>query len=147
MSAHCCEMMRLQLEKTCNEHGPECPDILIAKFKNGTFHIPIHDGGGSGIAIDYCPWCGADIRKKPEEREVFSRFWYVRTDTHLFDHEGACIYIEAVSDKGETERDVIRARRGELYTRRGVRTAKHTLRIRGYGKPRVIMVTVYRRRK
>jgi hypothetical protein len=59
-------MMRLQLEKTCEEHGAECPDILIGKFKDGTFYIPIHDHGASGIEIYYCPWCGTKIEPAQE---------------------------------------------------------------------------------
>lgn len=59
---YCCEMMRLQMERTCSEHGNECPDIIIGLFDHGPakglFCIPIHDGGSSGITINYCPWCG-----------------------------------------------------------------------------------------
>jgi hypothetical protein len=60
--APCCEMMRDQLDWTCDQHSDpaECPDALIGYFgKSKTLGLFVHDGGASFIAIHYCPWCGA----------------------------------------------------------------------------------------
>lgn len=38
-------------------------DVIINKWKNGTFGIPIHDGGSSVVKINFCPWCGENIKK------------------------------------------------------------------------------------
>ncbi len=36
-------------------------DVVINHWKDGTFGIPIHDGGTSIIAIKFCPWCGSKL--------------------------------------------------------------------------------------
>jgi len=63
----CCEMMRSQVEHECEEHSTfECPDKLVSYVTDGTIGrglgLLIHDGGTSYIAINYCPWCGSDVR-------------------------------------------------------------------------------------
>jgi hypothetical protein len=62
----CCEMMGYQLNQTCDQHADplDCPDFLISLGKDGTAGLIIHDGGCSVIAIKYCPWCGARIKKR-----------------------------------------------------------------------------------
>ena len=39
-------------------------DIIINKWSDGTYGIPIHDGGSSIIEIKYCPWCGETLKNK-----------------------------------------------------------------------------------
>jgi hypothetical protein len=57
--SYCCSMMKDNLERVCVIHQPsECPDQVILPIGSGNLGIPIHDGGGSAIKIDYCPWCG-----------------------------------------------------------------------------------------
>jgi hypothetical protein len=38
-------------------------DVVMNRWKNGTYGIPIHDGGTSVIRISYCPWCGQHLSK------------------------------------------------------------------------------------
>lgn len=37
-------------------------DVIINQWKDGTFGIPIHDGGSSIIEINFCPWCGTNLK-------------------------------------------------------------------------------------
>lgn len=59
----CCDMMREQLEQTCNLHSPEnCPDVVVLYSpRNREYTLPVRDGGDSGIIIRYCPWCAAHL--------------------------------------------------------------------------------------
>jgi len=58
----CCETMREQLEGECPSHPNklDCPDFVIIKTKS-FFGIPIKDGSGSFMLINFCPWCGSKI--------------------------------------------------------------------------------------
>lgn len=40
------------------------PDVIIHKWDNNTFGIPIHDGGTSIIEINFCPWCGENLKNE-----------------------------------------------------------------------------------
>jgi hypothetical protein len=56
--------MREQAEYRCDQHPDpfDCPDNLV--YYNATFNeygLIIHDGGGSKLNIDYCPWCGTAL--------------------------------------------------------------------------------------
>jgi hypothetical protein len=60
----CCEMMKDNAEKRCDEHPDpfDCPDNLIfCSPRDDRYGLIIHDGGSSYIAIKYCPWCGATL--------------------------------------------------------------------------------------
>jgi hypothetical protein len=64
--ARCCARMSDAIDgwrEGCylHEHAHECPDALISVFPTG-HGIIVHDGGNSHVAIDYCPWCRADLR-------------------------------------------------------------------------------------
>ncbi|MGN6619479.1 MAG: DUF6980 family protein [Sphingomonas sp.] len=64
MSAHCCEMMRSNVENSCEKHADraDCPDCLIAFWPDEKrYGIMIHDGGSSMVEIAYCPWCGSNL--------------------------------------------------------------------------------------
>jgi len=64
MNAHCCEMMRSNVEGQCDVHVDRhaCPDALIDFYpSNGAYGIMIHDGGSSMTKIAYCPWCGVEL--------------------------------------------------------------------------------------
>jgi hypothetical protein len=73
MDRHCCEEMRHQVERVCDQHPDrfDCPDCLVhfaARFRE--YGLIVHDGGSSVIGIRYCPWCGT---KQPESlRDVTS---------------------------------------------------------------------------
>ena len=38
-------------------------DVVMRKWEDGTFGIPIHDGGTSIIKIVFCPWCGQKLTR------------------------------------------------------------------------------------
>lgn len=38
-------------------------DVIMHKWVDGTYGIPIHDGGSSIIEIKFCPWCGNKIKR------------------------------------------------------------------------------------
>ncbi|HBT09998.1 MULTISPECIES: DUF6980 family protein [Leeuwenhoekiella] len=43
-------------------------DVVINKWTDGTYGIPIHDGGTSIIEINFCPWCGQNLTDKKASR-------------------------------------------------------------------------------
>jgi predicted RNA-binding Zn-ribbon protein involved in translation (DUF1610 family) len=64
MTNHCCEMMRSNVESTCDKHANryECPDCLIDYWPaTRRYGIMVHDGGESMITINFCPWCGTKL--------------------------------------------------------------------------------------
>jgi hypothetical protein len=68
---HCCETMRREVERRCEEHPDrfDCPDALIAYSPR--FHeygIIIHDGGSSVSRIEFCPWCGSRLPESLRDR-------------------------------------------------------------------------------
>lgn len=56
---YCCLTMANQIFTSTKEGS----DAVIYIKSDGSFHIPIHDGGPSLIAINNCPWCGNKLRK------------------------------------------------------------------------------------
>ncbi len=61
---HCCDMMRANVEKACDQHPDpfECTDHLVHFWpKSGDYGLIIHDGGRSCVTINFCPWCGAEL--------------------------------------------------------------------------------------
>lgn len=79
--------------------------------------------------------------------DVFSRYWYVRSDTHVYDYDGGAVEIDAGRTiREETDLDVIRQWRGKLFTPREIADAKKDLRDGGYGdNVRAVQVTVYQK--
>ncbi|MEW2920216.1 hypothetical protein AB1A65_02030 [Muricauda sp. ANG21] len=62
--SYCCEMMENNTAFNCELHIDkyECPDTLIDyNPKSNYYSIIIHDGGTSGIEINFCPWCGTKL--------------------------------------------------------------------------------------
>lgn len=61
--AYCCEALSTHTEYRCPDHPDpyDCPDNVVVRAKDGSFGLPIHDGGGSHIAISHCPWCGSEL--------------------------------------------------------------------------------------
>jgi hypothetical protein len=39
------------------------PDVLIWRFDNGDFGLPVRDGGPSMVVIKHCPWCGTELKQ------------------------------------------------------------------------------------
>lgn len=65
----CCGQMKEHIEHACDIHS-ECPDKLITITKNG-YGLIIHDGGESVITINYCPFCGSELRA--EKSPIFKQ--------------------------------------------------------------------------
>lgn len=64
-TSFCCNMMAFHVRNNCDLHDSkyDCPDRIIDTDEKGeTFKILIHDGGTSGIEINYCPWCGTRLK-------------------------------------------------------------------------------------
>lgn len=64
MESHCCEDMRREVERMCDQHPDrfDCPDCLVQfSLQSRTYGLIVHDGGNSLIAIRFCPWCGAGL--------------------------------------------------------------------------------------
>lgn len=57
----CCPVLQDMLLHACDQHGQDCPDVVVRQLEDQTFIIPISDGGSSGITINFCPWCGASL--------------------------------------------------------------------------------------
>lgn len=60
--ASCCEMMRQNSTLSCGDHTDEhqCPDVLVIHTASG-LALPVRDGGGSFLPIDFCPWCATRL--------------------------------------------------------------------------------------
>jgi hypothetical protein len=60
---YCCEAMRTHVEYRCSDHPDpyDCPDNVVVRTQDGSFGLPVHDGGQSHIVIRFCPWCGAAL--------------------------------------------------------------------------------------
>ena len=52
----------------CDNHHDvmDCPDVAVIRKSDGTFGIPIRDGGSSSYEIKYCPWCGMSLPSSNE---------------------------------------------------------------------------------
>ena len=64
MERHCCEDMRSEVERHCDQHPDrfDCPDCLIHYSPRlRAYGLIVHDGGSSTIRIRFCPWCGARL--------------------------------------------------------------------------------------
>jgi hypothetical protein len=60
----CCRQMADKVAESVNSDGVikyNNADVIINKWGNGTYGIPIHDGGTSVIQINHCPWCGSKL--------------------------------------------------------------------------------------
>jgi hypothetical protein len=61
----CCQDMANKVTESIDSNGIikyNNVDVIINKWGNGTYGIPIHDGGTSVIAINNCPWCGSKLK-------------------------------------------------------------------------------------
>ena len=65
MAKHCCEMMRSNVENTCDIHPDrfDCPDCLVDYDERSSRYglIILNEAGGGVITIAYCPWCGTKL--------------------------------------------------------------------------------------
>ncbi len=64
-SGFCCLNIAKHISDGLSDKGEEIydnVDIIMRKWDDGTFGIPIHDGGTSIIKINYCPFCGSELK-------------------------------------------------------------------------------------
>ena len=61
----CCDIMEAQLNYVCNEHGNECPDIVIRYSDDYEAHSLYSPN--AEYACYYCPWCGTKLNPTPLE--------------------------------------------------------------------------------
>ena len=59
----CCEDLAHHATATCPDHADpfDCPDRVVVRFRDGSYGLPIRDGGTSAIGIAHCPWCGSRL--------------------------------------------------------------------------------------
>jgi hypothetical protein len=75
MADHCCEMMRYNVEYTCDVHPDrgDCPDCLVDYWETSSRYVLLirNEAGGGGIVIAYCPWCGTKL-PEPTDNDAHS---------------------------------------------------------------------------
>lgn len=65
-SEFCCLNLAEKVFDSVDERGEldlDNVNVIMRKWKDGTYGIPIHDGGSSIIEIAFCPWCGSELKK------------------------------------------------------------------------------------
>jgi uncharacterized protein DUF6980 len=64
MSVHCCDRMDLDLNYRCDRRANrnDCPDTLVKVIQNRYFLI-VHDGGSSGVEINFARGAGTNCRE------------------------------------------------------------------------------------
>jgi hypothetical protein len=61
----CCQEMADKIAKSVDKDGVikyDNTDVLINKWGNGTYGIPIYNGSTSVVEIKHCPWCGTKLK-------------------------------------------------------------------------------------
>lgn len=71
LDRHCCEDMRREVERVCDEHPNrwDCPDCLLQysrRFRE--YGLIVHNGSTSVARIRFCPWCGGKLPDSLRER-------------------------------------------------------------------------------
>lgn len=65
---YCCDELRTRSTLSCGHHAEpfDCADVLLIwSACHDTWGLPVRDGGGSFIEIEFCPWCAADLPVRP----------------------------------------------------------------------------------
>ncbi|MDX5435811.1 MAG: hypothetical protein LPK03_01370 [Pontibacter sp.] len=63
---YCCMMMADKVFESLDEDGEikyDDPEVIINKWDEGFYGIPVHDGSATMVVINYCPWCGSKLSK------------------------------------------------------------------------------------
>lgn len=65
---YCCQTMRDQSTPDCGVHlhPHDCPDVLVVHSEKHGPALPVRDGGGSFVAIRFCPWCATELHAVPD---------------------------------------------------------------------------------
>jgi hypothetical protein len=88
--------MEDQVNLVCDNHESafDCPDALVSyssKFRE--YGLIVHDGGGSSILIEFCPWCGVKLPKSLRDR------WFDELESQGFESP----FEDPIPDKYKTE--------------------------------------------
>lgn len=62
----CCMMMADKVFESLDEEGEikyDDLEVIINKWDEGFYGIPVHNGGATMVVINYCPWCGTRLSK------------------------------------------------------------------------------------
>ncbi|AKD02449.1 hypothetical protein POKO110462_16570 [Pontibacter korlensis] len=63
---YCCMMMADKVHESLDEDGEvkyDDPDVIINKWDEGLYGIPVYNGSATMVVINYCPWCGSKLIK------------------------------------------------------------------------------------
>ncbi|SIT94923.1 DUF6980 family protein [Pontibacter indicus] len=62
--SYCCLMMADKVYESLDADGEiryNDPEVVINKWDENLYGIPLHNGSASMVVINYCPWCGTKI--------------------------------------------------------------------------------------
>lgn len=57
----CCLTMKAQLGYQCDDHGLECPDIVL-RYSEDYDNFSLYAPNSVQYACFFCPWCGTKLR-------------------------------------------------------------------------------------
>ncbi|MEJ8804515.1 DUF6980 family protein [Pontibacter sp. H249] len=60
----CCMMMADKVYGSLDEDGEikyDEPEVIINKWDEDLYGIPVHNGSATMVVINYCPWCGTKL--------------------------------------------------------------------------------------
>jgi hypothetical protein len=63
---YCCMMMADKVFESLDEEGEikyDDPTVVMNKWDESLYGIPVHDGGATKVGIKVCPWCGSKVWK------------------------------------------------------------------------------------
>ena len=63
---YCCMMMADKVYESLDEEGEiryGDPEVIINKWDEGLYGIPVHNGSATMVVINYCPWCGTKLNE------------------------------------------------------------------------------------
>jgi len=61
---YCCRRMTEMINLGLDRNGEIVFDnvnVIMRRMPDGTFGIPVYDGGTSIVVITFCPWCGNSL--------------------------------------------------------------------------------------
>ncbi|WP_018479867.1 DUF6980 family protein [Pontibacter roseus] len=61
---YCCLMLADKVYESLDEDGEiryGNPEVVINKWDEGLYGIPVHNGSATMVVINYCPWCGTRL--------------------------------------------------------------------------------------
>lgn len=65
-ASYCCMMLADKVYESLDEDGEtkyDDPEVIINKWDEGLYGIPVHNGSATMVLINYCPWCGSKLSK------------------------------------------------------------------------------------